>query len=60
MKDLDNIRIAGVIVDMLDSFGFRKEDIYEISELVKKQAELKENYEPAAAVAAEEFKPCAN
>jgi len=60
MKDLDNIRIAGVIADMLDSFGFRTEDIYEIADLVKKQADLKANYEPATVNAAEDFKPCAN
>jgi len=45
MQDWDRVRLAGAIVDLLESFGYCKEGIYEISELVKHHADVKEKYD---------------
>ncbi|MDZ4858870.1 MAG: hypothetical protein SGI88_07780 [Candidatus Hydrogenedentes bacterium] len=59
MQNVDNVRLAGTIAEMLESFGYHKEGIYEISDLVKRHADVMENYEPALA-APEPQRPCIN
>lgn len=45
MKNLDHVRMAGSIVDLLESLGFRRNDIHEIADLVKRQVDIKPQYE---------------
>lgn len=45
MNNLDHVRMAGTIVDLLESLGFRRDDIHEIAELVKRQVDIKQQYE---------------
>ncbi|HRI87040.1 MAG TPA: hypothetical protein PK869_02185 [Candidatus Hydrogenedentes bacterium] len=60
MKDLEKVRVAGAVMDLLESMNCRREDILEISDLIKEQLEVKERYQTVPASAVDPVKPCTN